>query len=751
MSRPLSNNLFYFLVAAILCWSVTASLAGTLEVGSGKAYSTIQSAINAAYSSDEIIVYAGVYTEFVMVNSKDNMHIHAYANPEDIDGNVSNRVIVEGGFRLSHAKGNVIQGFYVTAGPDGNIPAQTNAALSIHEYNYSENNQWRDMVVYNVNPQLAAFGGSYGYKWNQVYDCTIYGNTKAGDFADSSGVSMYSTIIAFNGDRWYTPGYGTYVRYSDWYQNPTDGGFGKPDIYNSGDNINWGVPGGADPLFVSTTPSDDHFLWIALASPCVGSAHDGGNMGALPDIDEPPVEPVELLSIDPAEGETLCRKSNNQIKLICSEGLDLGELPSVPLIITKIGTDTEEGANFTYSLATTNVADDTLVATENGTVLENKTWYRIEPSDAWVPYFAIEVPTLRGDVDASGKVDMFDHSSLAAAWGDTGGQLGRVDLDGDNDVDTVDLSILADGWMEQAVDHPLAQVSFTKFTENPLIEPSIPTDSGDTLHCAVRRAEDGTYNMLYSGSYGDSNGTRRIHLATSSDGITFTKQGVVIDESGSGYHAHIPTLLWDPDAGAIGLWKAWYMRGKAICYATSTPDCQTWTKYAGNPVFSKSSDPGAFDSAEVCNNSVIYDADEGIYKMWYQGNDGVTGYRLGYATSPDGINWTRRTEPLYNYTQIYRSPEVIKINDVYHMFHNVGGDLGYSVSLDGINWVDDPDNPILEPTSGTWDEQYLQAPSVVYHPATDKLYMYYNGCQYDSYPTDWTERIGAAWTWFWPR
>jgi len=266
-----------------------AAEAGTLEVGSGKAYSTIQSAVDAAYSGDEVIVYPGVYSEFVVVYNKDNMNIHANVLPEDIDGSVANRVTVQGGFQLSTAVGNVVQGFYVTQGPVGNIPTSPAArgALDIQGYSYSENNEWRDMVVYDVNTDLAAFGGASDWKWNKIYDCTVYDNPKAADYATYSGQSVYNTVIAFNDDAYYAgTGYGAYVRYSNWYQNPVASGFGINGVHDSGGNIGYAT-GGSDPLLSSTNPADNDFLWLTPSSPGVGTADDGGNMGALPVIPEP--------------------------------------------------------------------------------------------------------------------------------------------------------------------------------------------------------------------------------------------------------------------------------------------------------------------------------------------------------------------------------------------------------------------------------------------------------------------------------
>jgi len=81
-----------------------------------------------------------------------------------------------------------------------------------------------------------------------------------------------------------------------------------------------------------------------------------------------------------------------------------------------------------------------------------------------------------------------------------------------------------------------------------------------------------------------------------------------------------------------GTYKMWYTGNDGsntrIGYATS-PDGIVWTKYAGNPVLDLGA-PGAWDDVNVFDPSVLFEA--GTYKMWYAGYDDST-WRIGYATS----------------------------------------------------------------------------------------------------------------------
>jgi len=51
--------------------------------------------------------------------------------------------------------------------------------------------------------------------------------------------------------------------------------------------------------------------------------------------------------------------------------------------------------------------------------------------------------------------------------------------------------------------------------------------------------------------------------------------------------------------------------------------------------------PGAWDDEGVKDPCIL----QGSYKMWYSGYDG-SNWQIGYATSEDGVNWTRSTNPV---------------------------------------------------------------------------------------------------------
>jgi len=144
----------------------------------------------------------------------------------------------------------------------------------------------------------------------------------------------------------------------------------------------------------------------------------------------------------------------------------------------------------------------------------------------------------------------------------------------------------------------------------------------------------------------------------------------------------------------------------SIGYAWSL-DGINWTKYNSNPVMSGR--PGMWDEVGVQHCVVIQDGD--TLRMWYESFTASTpsgpGHMIGYATSVDGIIWTRRDAPV-----LVRGPAgewddshiitgaVIKEGNTIKMWYSGGTGtfpnaiirMGLATSTDGINWTkyDDP-------------------------------------------------------------
>jgi uncharacterized repeat protein (TIGR01451 family) len=218
--------------------------------------------------------------------------------------------------------------------------------------------------------------------------------------------------------------------------------------------------------------------------------------------------------------------------------------------------------------------------------------------------------------------------------------------------------------------------------------------------------------------------------------------------------------IWRPIVLKEGsIYKMWYSASdgttRRIGLATS-PNGITWTKSISNPVLAPGS-VGAWDSIGVYAPSVIFDG--GVYKMWYAGNWGFSS--IGYATSPDGITWTKSAyNPVLSGQGYYGNgyweaevtePTVIKVGTTYHLWY-VGNDgtilrIGHATSTDGLNWVKDAANPVLNlGTPGNWDWLDVYSPSVV--KVGDEFKLWYSGDTLPpAYQTGYATSLdGSTWT-----
>jgi predicted GH43/DUF377 family glycosyl hydrolase len=115
-------------------------------------------------------------------------------------------------------------------------------------------------------------------------------------------------------------------------------------------------------------------------------------------------------------------------------------------------------------------------------------------------------------------------------------------------------------------------------------------------------------------------------------------------------------------------------------------DLVRFTAYPENPVFTGRGDQ-FWDAAIRERGWIIREGD--LWRMWYTGYDGTRAGRkkLGYATSADGLHWSRRGEPLYDRDWI-EDVTVVRDGDTYYMFAEGQDDQAHWLtSPDGIAWT----------------------------------------------------------------
>lgn len=242
--------------------------------------------------------------------------------------------------------------------------------------------------------------------------------------------------------------------------------------------------------------------------------------------------------------------------------------------------------------------------------------------------------------------------------------------------------------------------TWTRYAGNPLI-----TDPESYQPEVV--VVGGTYHMFYT-----FRGVTPIEVRhrTSADGLAWSAPQTVFqagaaaqwDEGG----VYVDSVMWD--GSEFRMWYTGRAAGgvsNAIGVATSA-DGLTWARHAGNPVLSPG--PG-WDSEYVREASVLLV--NGVYRMWYAGTAAWPAFSIGYATSPDGLAWTKYAAnpvlaPLpgaFDDATVY-APQVVHYGGVLHMWYS-GGDgasnerweIGYASSCDNdcTNWVREPDNPVF--------------------------------------------------------
>jgi N-acetylneuraminic acid mutarotase len=179
-----------------------------------------------------------------------------------------------------------------------------------------------------------------------------------------------------------------------------------------------------------------------------------------------------------------------------------------------------------------------------------------------------------------------------------------------------------------------------------------------------------------------------------------------------------------------------------IGHAFSTDDGLTWTRNPENPVLNTGPE-GSWDEDHVYFPLVIYDETNSIFHLWYVGGDASGNEEGGYASSTDGINWTKYAS---NPIPVRVGTGAILLKD--NKFHLWGsyatGNTGYFRSDDGITWSEVED-PVMRPESGKWDYPRAQSSSVVFDGNT--YHLWYSGGDFMTWQIGYaTSTDGIAWT-----
>ena len=163
--------------------------------------------------------------------------------------------------------------------------------------------------------------------------------------------------------------------------------------------------------------------------------------------------------------------------------------------------------------------------------------------------------------------------------------------------------------------------------------PVLGGDLGTCFDISVLKEGD-TYRMWFSWRPKKS-----IALVESKDGIKWSKPVIVLGPNAKTdweNDLNRPVVIKNGD-----LYQMWYTgqaRGKSwIGYATSK-DGKAWERMSEKPVLAAEK---PWEKVAVMCPHVIYDEKAKVYRMWYSGGDQYEPDAIGYATSEDGLKWTK--------------------------------------------------------------------------------------------------------------
>ena len=168
-----------------------------------------------------------------------------------------------------------------------------------------------------------------------------------------------------------------------------------------------------------------------------------------------------------------------------------------------------------------------------------------------------------------------------------------------------------------------------------------------------------------------------------------------------------------------------------------------WVKYSGNPVLG-----GQYGTCfDVC---VL--RERGVYRMWLSWRPKKS---IAISESADGILWSAPRIvlgplPETGWEDDMNRPIVVRRHDGYHMWYtgqaNGRSRIGYATSADGVQWTRQSAQPVLV-SSAPWEGVAVMCPDALWDDAAGLWKMWYSaGTQYEPNAIGYaTSRDGLHW------
>jgi len=207
---------------------------------------------------------------------------------------------------------------------------------------------------------------------------------------------------------------------------------------------------------------------------------------------------------------------------------------------------------------------------------------------------------------------------------------------------------------------------------------------------------------------------------------------------------------WRDKLAATTLLTAAVFAGLA---AAATFPFGEWRRVSDAPILSPQAT--GWETAGTFNPAVI--EHKGKFVMLYRAQDAAGTSRLGYAESKDGIQFTRRAEPVLSPEADYEKdggvedPRLQRFGGTYYLtytgYNKTDAQLCLATSQDLIHWQ--RKGVILPAYKGNWNRGWTKSGAIVPEKIDGKYWMYWLGTSADktdqmgiSYSTDllhWTE------------
>ena len=277
-----------------------------------------------------------------------------------------------------------------------------------------------------------------------------------------------------------------------------------------------------------------------------------------------------------------------------------------------------------------------------------------------------------------------------------------------------------------ATDIPETAGGWRKYEGNPVLGGAL----GTCFDLALLR-EASKYRMWFSWRPKKS-----VALVESTDGIHWSQPEIVL--------APNPSTDWEADINrpvvlhrqeGYHMWYTGQARDHSWIGCATSADGRSWQRVSEKPVISPDV---PWEKVAVMCPHVIWDQSAKLFRMWYSGGEQYEPDAIGYATSRDGLVWTKNANPVFKSDPAiaWEKHKVtacqVEQRDGWYLMFYIGfrdidhAQIGIARSRDGVsNWERLPANPIIRPGENQWDHDACYKPFAIFDGS--KWLLWYNG------------------------